>query len=106
MPHTTQTIETGKTKESIFKFEINIPVILTMGLAIYLAFSSHQANLKNSEKINQLLVKYEKTLNSAIAGDPSTLKDYRKNLKRAVAGLSPQEKKILESVLALSSGNK
>jgi len=101
MPNTN---DNNKPKQ-LNKWDICINILTIVGLlvAIFLANSAHQANLKNSEKINQLLVKYEKTLNSAIAGDPSTLKNYRKNLKQAVAGLSPQEKKILESVLVLST---
>jgi hypothetical protein len=88
---------------SFLSFKINVFELAVLGLAVYLAFAAHQANVENSKKINQLLVKYEKTLDAAISGDPTTLKAYRDNLHRAVEDLSPEERKILESVLALST---
>lgn len=90
-------------KQSLFSFELNIPMIITMLVAIYFAYNAHLANMTNSQKMNQLLVKYEKTLDAAIAGDASSLKNYRKNVETVLAELSPQEKAILETALSLSA---
>ncbi|MGS2719295.1 hypothetical protein [Paraglaciecola aestuariivivens] len=92
-------------KKSIISFEINIPIVFAiLGLSI-LGYKGHHENLKNSQKINALLVKYEKTLDAAIANDKTSLNTYRKNVEKALSQLSPQEKALLEAALSLSTPN-
>ncbi|WP_133407043.1 hypothetical protein [Parashewanella tropica] len=91
-------------KQSLFTFEINIPVVFAVFCLLYLGYSGHQENMKNSQKINQLLLKYEKTLDTAIASDKKSLSNYRKNIENVLADLSPEEKRLLEATLSLSKG--
>ncbi|WP_445767082.1 hypothetical protein [Rheinheimera sp.] len=87
--------------KSIVSFQINIPVLITMVAALWFAYSAHQENLKNTKKINELLGKYEQTLDQAISSDPATLKTYSKNLRNVVDKLSKEEKELLLALLAI-----
>lgn len=91
-------------KKSMFKFsfELNAYVGIAVCGLLWFGYSGHQENLKNSQKVNDLLVKYEKTLDAAIKNDSTSLRNYQKNLEKALSDLSPQEKKILEAALRLS----
>lgn len=89
-------------KPSMISFQINVPVLAAMILTVYLAFSAHSANMENTKKINQLLVKYEKALDTAIINDPALFKTYQQNLSAALNDLSPEEKRILEAVTTLA----
>jgi len=89
-------------KQRLLSFEINVPIVIAVIALLYLGYAGHQENMKNSRKLNELLVKYEKTLDTAIANDATSLKNYRKNVEMVLADLSPQEKAILETALKLS----
>ncbi|WP_448547547.1 hypothetical protein [Thalassotalea fusca] len=89
-------------KKRLLSFEINVPIVIAVIGLLYLGYAGHQENMKNSRKLNELLVKYEKTLDTAIANDANSLKNYRKNVEKVLADLSPQEKAILETALRLS----
>ncbi len=60
--------------------------------------------MENSQKVNALLIKYEQTLDKAIASDKSSLSSYRKNVEKTLESLSPKERDILKGVLELSEG--
>ena len=92
--------------KSIVSFQINIPVLITMVAALGFAYSAHQENLKNTKKINELLGKYEKTLDQAISSDPATLQTYSNNLKKAVSQLSKEERELLLALLAIDGDNR
>jgi hypothetical protein len=93
-------------KEPLISFKINGPIILAVVGLLYLGYVGHQENLKNSRKINELLVKYEKALDSAIINDAKSFKNYRKNIEKVLSGLSTQEKEILETAMRLSEESK
>ena len=92
--------------KSIVSFQINIPVLITMVAALGFAYSAHQENLKNTKKINELLGKYEKTLDQAISSDPATLQTYSNNLKKAVSQLSKEERELLLALLAIDGDSR
>ena len=86
-----------------FSVEVNLPVLATMAFTCFLAYQAHQQSMENASKVNQLLVKYEQTLDTFIQNDPAALKTYQGNLKDALASLSPEEHKLLNALLAVSS---
>tara|TARA_B100002003_G_scaffold100855_1_gene93862 strand:+ start:653 stop:1138 length:486 start_codon:yes stop_codon:yes gene_type:complete len=90
---------TGLQKMGFVAFNIVSPVI-----AIIFAWQGYQQNMENSQKVNALLIKYEQTLDRAIASDKSSLSSYRENVEKTLESLSPQERDILKAVLELSEG--
>ncbi|WP_333972280.1 hypothetical protein [Alteromonas mediterranea] len=88
---------TGLKKWGFVAFNIVSPVI-----AIIFAWQGYQQNMENSQKVNALLIKYEQTLDKAIASDKSSLSSYRENVEKTLESLSPQERDILKAVLELS----
>ncbi|MCB4438474.1 hypothetical protein LHL20_19770 [Alteromonas sp. McT4-15] len=86
-------------KRSWFTFEINVPVVLGFGVALYFMYSGHTATMENARKTSELLTKYETLLDSAIAKDADVLGTYKDNLKRVEDSLSPEEKRLLALLL-------
>lgn len=92
---------TTETKSKRFSFEFDVFSLITLAAVLYLAYSAHMTNMKNAEKLNGLLSKYEQTLDMAIANDKVTLARYQKNVKKAVQSLSPKEKELMLALLEI-----
>ncbi|MGB3724931.1 MAG: hypothetical protein WA981_04130 [Glaciecola sp.] len=90
-----------ETKPSFFTFKFDISTFIALCIAMYLAYSSHVANMQNTQKLNALLIKYEQTLDTVIASDKATLAQYQANMKKALAKLSPQERKLMMALLEI-----
>jgi hypothetical protein len=80
-------------------FKVDVTTFIAICVAMYLAYSSHQANLENTRKLGALLAKYEQTLDTAIASDKVTLAQYEKNVKNALSSLSEEERALLKQLL-------
>ncbi|MCL1059005.1 hypothetical protein CXF86_10655 [Shewanella sp. GutCb] len=92
---------TTETKPKRFSFKFDVFSLMTLGVVLYMAFSAHTTNMKNAEKLNGLLSKYEQTLDAAIANDKVTLDRYQKNVKKAVQSLSPKERQLMLALLEI-----
>ncbi|ARD24115.1 MULTISPECIES: hypothetical protein [Shewanella] len=95
--------ETAKKSKVTFTLDFNFFSLLTLLIVLFFAYTAHKKNMDNADKMNNLLVKYEQTLDAAIAGDKVTLAQYQKNVKKAVASLSPKEKKLLLALLEIDN---
>jgi hypothetical protein len=92
---------TTETKKKKFSFEFDVFSLMTLAVVLYLAYSAHTTNMKNAEKLNGLLSKYEQTLDAAIANDKVTLDRYQNNVKKAVQSLSPKERQLMLALLEI-----
>ncbi|MFC0444591.1 hypothetical protein ACFOD1_04740 [Pseudidiomarina halophila] len=84
-----------------FNIKIELSMLFSFGIAVYLMVTAHNANLENAQKLNEMLVKYEHQLDSMISSDQETLKIYKENLDKAASSLSDEEKEFLLRVLEL-----
>ncbi|MFC3203973.1 hypothetical protein ACFOEW_19380 [Alteromonas oceani] len=84
---------------NIFK-EILAPaaVLYTM----FVVYTAHEKNMENTQKINAMLVKYEQTLDAAIAGDEKTLARFKQNMNKVLDGMSAEEREIMKGLLELN----
>ena len=78
-----------------------ITLVLTV-ITIYVMVSSHLSNMKNVERMDALITKYEAKLDKVIASDEANLKAYRTNLKRAMNSLTAEEKELVEKIFAVT----
>lgn len=95
---------TEQEKPKLISFQFDVATFLALCAALYLAYSSHLANLKNTEKLSALLTKYELTLDNAIKSDKASLQTYQKNVRKAMSSLSPKEREFMDKLLSLDSG--
>ncbi|MBH0027553.1 hypothetical protein I6F53_11210 [Pseudoalteromonas sp. SWN29] len=95
---------TEQEKPRLITFKVDMTTFLALCAALYLAYSSHKANLKNTEKLSALLVKYEQTLDNAIKSDKATLQNYQENVRKAMSSLSPKEREFMDTLLSLDNG--
>lgn len=94
---------TEQEKPKLISFQFDIATFLALCAALYLAYSSHLANLKNTEKLSALLTKYEQTLDNAIKSDKATLQAYQENVRKAMSSLSPKEREFMDKLLSVDS---
>lgn len=95
---------TEQEKPRLITFKFDVATFLALCAALYLAYSSHQANLKNTEKLSALLIKYEQTLDNAIKSDKASLQSYQENVRKAMSSLSPKEREFMNKLFSLDSG--
>lgn len=88
---------------SRISFKFDITSFIGLCGAMYLAYSVHVKNVENTQKVNALLQKYEQTLDAAIAGDKVTLARYQANLEKILNSLTPEERKLMLSLLTTNN---
>lgn len=74
---------------------------LIVGSVLVSIFIAHQQNLKNIEKMNSIIVKYETQIDKMILSDDKTHAKYIKNLKEALKSLSKEERKVLLAIYSV-----
>lgn len=92
-------------KNRFFQIKIELSMLLSFAVALYLMFDAHNANIENAEKMNRMLSKYEQQLDTLIVSDENTLKTYKQNIDKAVNSLSEEERQFIMRILEVDTQN-